>query len=69
MKNFGSVNIVYDISDLIFQNQTVEVSEHKRFNNKFRFWSPPVSSVEENVHSFLCVLHSPVPQLRVKINN
>ena len=37
MKNFGSVNIVYDISNLIVQNQTVEVSEHKRYNKIVRF--------------------------------
>ena len=37
MKNFGSVNIVYDISNLIVQNQTVEGSEHKRYNKIVRF--------------------------------
>ena len=37
MKNFGSVNIVYDISNLIVQNQTVEVSEHKRYIKIVRF--------------------------------
>ena len=37
MKNFGSVNIVYDISNLIVQNQTVEGSEHKRYNKIVHF--------------------------------